>query len=79
MKLIMTTVPVGQKCKLCDKIDTKMRRRTAEVDRVARWQREGGKFVASIDKSMDMIRTLDTEIYNLGCERSKRLQGIGSS
>lgn len=78
MKLIMQTVPVGQKCKLCEKIDTKMRRRAAEVERVNRWQREGHKFRASIDKSMEMIRGLDGEIYELGCERNRRLQGIGT-
>lgn len=78
MKLIMQTVPVGQKCKLCEKIDTKVRRRTAEVERVNRWQREGNKFRASIDKSIEIIRSLDTEIYDLQCERNRRLQGIGS-
>lgn len=78
MKLIMQTVPVGQKCKLCQKIDTKMYRRQAEVERINRWQREGQKFRASIDKSMETIRCLDEEIYELSCERNRRLQGIGS-
>lgn len=78
MKLIMQTVPVSEKCKLCQKIDTKWRRRVAEVDRINRWQREGNKFRASIDKSMEIIRGLDAEIYELGCERNRRLQGIGS-
>lgn len=76
MKLIMQTVPLGQKCKLCDKIDTKQRRRAAEIERISRWQREGNKFRASIDRSTDMIRSLDREIYDLGCERQKRLQAI---
>jgi hypothetical protein len=78
MKLIMQTVPVGTKCKLCEKIDTKQRRRAAEVDRINRWQREGVKFRASIDKSMEAVKHLDREIYDLGCERSRRLQGIGA-
>jgi hypothetical protein len=77
MKLVMQTIPTGTKCKLCDKIETKMRRRTAEVDRIGRWQREGTKFRASIDKAMEIIRSLDSEIYELGCERSRRLQAIG--
>lgn len=77
MKLVMQTIPTGTKCKLCDKIETKMRRRTAEVDRIGRWQREGNKFRASIDKSMEIIRCLDSEIYELGCERVRRLQAIG--
>ncbi|KAF2653849.1 hypothetical protein K491DRAFT_633138 [Lophiostoma macrostomum CBS 122681] len=78
MRLIMQTVPVGQKCKFCEKIDTKMRRRQAEVERVHRWQRQGHTFKASIDKSMDLIRSLDGEIYELSCERNRRLQGIGN-
>jgi hypothetical protein len=78
MKLVMQTVPVGQKCKLCEKIDTKTRRRAAEVERVNRWQREGNKFQASIAKSVDLIRGLDSELYDLQCERNRRLQGIGA-
>jgi len=77
MKLIMQTLQTGTKCKLCEKIDTKQRRRAAEVDRISRWQREATKFRASIDKSMDAIRHLDSEIYELSCERNRRLQGIG--
>lgn len=78
MKLIMQTVSVDQKCKLCEKIDTKMRRRAAEVERIDKWQKQSSKFRASIDKSMEMIRGLDNEIYELGCERNRRLQGIGT-
>lgn len=78
MKLIMTTVPVKQKCKLCEKIDTKIRRRAGEVERINGWQREGDKFKATIEKSMDAIRSLDTEIYELSCERNRRIRGIGS-
>lgn len=76
MKLIMQTLQNSQKCKLCDKIDTKQRRRSAEVERINRWQREGGKFRASIDRSYDMIKVLDQEIYDLGSERRRRLQAI---
>ena len=76
MKLIMTTVPNQQKCKLCDKLDTKQRRRNAEMDRINRWQREGGKFRASIDRSYDTVKTLDREIYDLRHERQRRLQAI---
>lgn len=76
MKLIMQTVPTGTYCKLCEKINTKMRRRAAEVDRVGRWQREAHKFAASIEKSMEMIRALDGEICELTNERNRRLQAI---
>lgn len=77
MKLVMHTIPTGTKCKLCDKIDTKMRRRAAEVDRIGRWSREHSKFRASIDKAMEIIRCLDSEINELSFERQRRLSAIG--
>ena len=76
MKLIMQTVPVSQKCKLCEKIDTKQRRRAAEVERIVRWKREGSKFSASIDRSADIVKGLEKEIHDLGYERQRRLQAI---
>lgn len=78
MKLIMQTVPVAQKCRLCEKIDTKERRKQAETDRVNRWKRDGNKFRASIEKSMEAIKGLEYEIQELGFERMRRLQGIGN-
>ena len=76
MKLIMQTVPLSTKCKLCEKIDTKQRRKQAEVERIVRWKREGGKFSASIDRSADIVRGLEKEIQGLFFERQRRLQAI---
>lgn len=76
MKLIMQTVSVGSKCKLCEKIDTKKRRRSAEVERIQRWQREGSKYRESIQTSLDIIKRLDGELYELSCERNRRLSGL---
>lgn len=78
MKFVRETLPVQQKCKLCEKVDTKMRRRAAEIERVERWKNEGNKFTASIEKSMEAIKTLETEISVLAEERARRLQGVGS-
>jgi hypothetical protein len=79
MKLIMQTIPNPQKCTLCNRIDTKLRRRAQEVERVTRWQREGQKFRASIDKSMDAIRSFDSELNDLYVEKNRRMNGIGAS
>ena len=76
MKLIMQTVPVSQKCKLCEKIETKNRRKGLEMERIGRWQREGTRFRASIDKSWDIVKTLEKEINDLLYERHRRLQAI---
>jgi septal ring factor EnvC (AmiA/AmiB activator) len=78
MKLIMTTVYVSEKCKICDKIATKQRRKAAELERISRWRKEGTKFSASIDRSAEIVKTLEKEINDLLYERQRRLQAIGS-
>ena len=40
--MVMGMIPINYNCKICDKIDVKMRRRTAQVERISRWQRENG-------------------------------------
>ncbi|KAK7182003.1 hypothetical protein DPSP01_006235 [Paraphaeosphaeria sporulosa] len=78
MKLVNHTIHVPQKCKICEKVECKQRKRAAEVDRIHRWQREGNKFRASIDKSMDAIANIDVEIRNLNYEMARRRQQIGA-
>ena len=73
MKLIMQTISAGTKCKLCENIGKKMGKRAVEVNRIARWRGKGPKHGVSIDKSMEIIRALDYEVYELGCERQRRL------
>jgi len=73
MKLVNQTYQLNTKCKLCEKIDTKMRRRATEYDRVYRWQREGNKFIASIERSMEIIGGLEREIQDLKMEQQRRL------
>ena len=77
MKLIMQTVPVSGKCKLCEKIDTRQRRRHAEADRILRWRREGSQFSASIDRAQDIIKNLDQEIRSLQHDRRARIRPMG--
>ena len=72
IKLIMSTDNLSQKCRICDKIDTKQRRRATEKDRINRWKRDGGKFKASIEKSEGIVHHLETEIMQLTNERKER-------
>jgi hypothetical protein len=72
MKLVNMTENESNKCRLCEKIETKFRRRSAEVDRLERWKREGGTLVASMDRSRKLIMDLDKEIYILQREREDR-------
>jgi hypothetical protein len=77
MKLVYQTVNQNGKCKYCDKVDTKLRKRQTEVDRIARWQREG-RNPASIEKSKDIVHQLDSEIQQIYAEITNRRQALGS-
>lgn len=72
MKLVNMTEIENSKCRLCEKIETKFRRRSAEIDRLERWKRVGATLVASIDRSHNLITKLDKEICLLQREREGR-------
>lgn len=72
MKLVNMTENESSKCRLCEKIETKYRRRSAEVERLERWKREGATLVASMDRSRKLIMDLDKEIFMLQREREDR-------
>jgi len=73
MKLVMASYPVAGNCKICDKISTKWNRRNKEVDRIKRWEREGGKSrKASIEAAYDNIKQLDGEISALQRQKEER-------
>lgn len=79
MKLILDTVHLLDECKICGKINTKLRKRAFEVGRVERWHRETGghKRSASMEKSLEAIRCLDEEIFRLRKEVEGRRMVLG--
>jgi hypothetical protein len=77
MKLVYQTAQQPSKCKYCEKADTKLRKRQTECDRITRWQREG-RNPASIEKSMEIVKQLDSEIQQIYAEISNRRQALGS-
>ncbi|EKV16438.1 hypothetical protein PDIG_07790 [Penicillium digitatum PHI26] len=72
MRLVNMTENEKINCRLCEKIETKNRRRSAEVDRLDRWRREGATLVASMDRSLKLIIDLEKEIRSLQRERDDR-------
>jgi hypothetical protein len=71
MKLVMDTTNNTAKCSTCVKIDTKLRRRQAEADRIHRWQSEPNR-TASIERSLEIIAEIDSELRRLYEDRSRR-------
>lgn len=76
MRLVNMTENEKSNCRLCDKIETKYRRRSAEVDRLDRWRREGATLVASMDRSHKLIMELEKEIRILQRERDERRSSL---
>ena len=77
MPLINNTVNIQGLCRLCEKIETKIRRRNAEVERLARWRREGSVLKASMERSQNLIKDLDQEIRQLEHDRQLKRMNIG--
>jgi len=77
MRLINNTDHIQGLCRLCDKIETKIRRRNTEVDRLTRWRREGSMFRASMERSQNLIKDLDQEIRQLEHDRQLKRMNIG--
>jgi hypothetical protein len=76
MKLTLENIHQPTKCRLCEKYDTKLRKRKAECDRIERWQKDG-KNPASVEKSYANIASLDEEIRVIYDELSTRRNNIG--
>ena len=77
MRLVLDTIQRQSKCRLCDKIDTKMRKRQAEFDRIKRWQAQGTN-PASVEKSYQNIALIDQEIQTTSAELAFRRSNITS-
>jgi hypothetical protein len=59
----------SKQCRLCEKIETKYRRHSQELERLDRWKREGGSLVATMNRSQKLVCDLEREIYQLKTER----------
>ncbi|EFE36396.1 uncharacterized protein ARB_05335 [Trichophyton benhamiae CBS 112371] len=78
MKLVHNTENIQAICKLCEKIQTKHRRRNTEVERINRWRREGSVMKASMEKSQAMVKDFEQEISQLEHERQLKQRSIGN-
>ena len=58
-----------QDCKLCQEIQVKARRLRKEKDNIARWNKEGNKFSASIEKAQRESAALQDQIQDLYARR----------
>lgn len=72
MKLVNRADNQKAQCRICEKIQTKYRRRTVEAERLSRWEREGGTLKASMERSRALLFELDKDIKRLLEERDNK-------
>lgn len=72
MKVMLNQLYTEVKCRLCERIDAKLRRRVVEVERLNRLQQEGSVAKASTNHSTELIRQLDAQIDELRREKLRR-------
>jgi flagellar biosynthesis chaperone FliJ len=77
MRLVNVTEFESTQCRLCEKIETKFRRLSTEIERLERWRREGGTLVASMTRSQRLIMELEKEIRLLQSERDNKRRALG--
>jgi hypothetical protein len=75
MKLTHETISLPNNCRLCEKLQTKMRKRETECERLRRWQASNSN-PASQEKAYATIAALDTDIKALYDEIAMRRQNL---
>ena len=79
MKMIYQTLPLSDKCKLCQRIEAKTRRLAKHKDDYTRWAQEPNRYRASMEKALAEMKALATEINQLVSEKNDRYKMIGNS
>jgi peptidoglycan hydrolase CwlO-like protein len=75
MRLVMQSYQLPENCKICTKIETKVRAIKKEEERIKRWRNEGNR-THSIEKSQEMILHLEHEIKKLENDRDERQRSL---
>lgn len=75
MRLVMQTYQLGDKCKICQKLETKWRRILKEQERIKRWKKEGGRG-ASISASEEIIDDCSAEMNELEMHKQENKRSL---
>lgn len=79
MKMIYQTLPLQDKCKLCQKIEAKQRRLAKHRDDYQRWASEPNRFRASMERALEEMKAIALEIQQLVSEKNDRYKMIGNT
>ncbi|TKA79033.1 hypothetical protein B0A55_03156 [Friedmanniomyces simplex] len=78
LKMVYGTIPIADKCTMCDKIERKQRRFEKHHSDCQRWVVEPQKYRFSIEKAREEMKILAQEIQRLMTEKKERHDAIGN-
>ncbi|KAK0256704.1 hypothetical protein LTR91_000185 [Friedmanniomyces endolithicus] len=78
LKAIWTTLPLADKCTMCERIERKQRRFEKHRSDCQRWVVEPKKYRCSIEKAREEMKDLAEEIQRLMAEKQARFNAIGN-
>ncbi|KAK0877061.1 hypothetical protein LTR87_009098 [Friedmanniomyces endolithicus] len=78
LKTIWTTLPLADKCTMCERIERKQRRFEKHRSDCQRWVVEPQKYRCSIEKAREEMKDLAVEIQRLMAEKHARFNAIGN-
>lgn len=76
MKMVYQTLPLAEKCPMCEKIERKQRRLEKHKADYMRWQQEGGKYKCSMEKAVEEMQSLKAEIDKLTMEKQRKYLNV---
>ena len=79
MKMVYQTVPLAEKCSMCEKIERKKRRLEKHKVDYQRWAGEPQKYRFSMEKAAEEMRSLVQEITQLMQDKEARYKMIGNT
>ncbi|KAI7471170.1 hypothetical protein KC351_g12265, partial [Hortaea werneckii] len=80
MKMVYQTLPLAEKCSMCEKIERKKRRMEKHRSDYQRWSStDPQKFKFSMEKAVDEMNGLANEIKQLMADKEARYKMIGNT
>ncbi|KAK4908885.1 hypothetical protein LTR49_022277 [Elasticomyces elasticus] len=78
MKMVYQTLPLADKCTMCEKIERKQRRLEKHKSDYQRWAAEPKRYKCSMEKAMDEMEALAQEIQCLIGGKQAKYHNVGN-
>lgn len=78
-KLVFQTLPLAEKCTMCEKIERKQRRLAKTKADYQRWATDPAKYRFTLEKAVEEMKALVLEISVLVQDKDNRYKNVGNT